>query len=311
MFHREVDQSVGVLYFSMSKIFPIGGGKGGVGKTFIAASLGAFFARQGAKVVLVDLDLGASNLHTFLSIKNPQCGIDRYLSKEVSNLDHAAVPTAIENLYIISSLHCSFEIANLFYTQKQKIIQAIRKLSFDFVLLDLGPGTNYNTLDFFLTSTNGVLIFTPDLPSIENTFRFIKAVYLRKLKQIIKKNAFNAAVKKALADTNDATARTNDIIKTVLQQAPEKEAFLKTKLRELMFSFIINFYQNNIDPELGSKIETVCNRHFYSTFEFLGTIRSSNRISDSVLPKNPFVLQHPDSPAAIDLKKVANKLLNV
>ena len=295
----------------MSKIFPIGGGKGGVGKTFIAASLGAFFARQGARVVLVDLDLGAANLHTFLSIKNPQCGIDRYLSKEISMLEHAAVPTAIPNLYIISSLHCSFEIANLFYAQKRKIIQAIRKLSFDYILLDLGPGTNYNTLDFFLSSNNGVLVIAPDLPSIENTFRFIKAVYLRKLKQIIKKNAFTAAVKQALADTDDATARTNDIIKTVLQHDPEKEAFLKTQLRELRFSFIINFYQNNIDPALGSKIETVCNRHFYSTFEFLGTIRSSERISDSVLPKNPFVLQYPDSPASIDLKNIADKLLKL
>ena len=293
----------------MSKIIPIGGGKGGVGKTFIAASLGAFFARQGAKVVLVDLDLGASNLHTFLSIKNPQCGIDRYLSKEVSNLEHAAVPTPIENLYIISSLHCSFEIANLFYAQKQKIIQAIRKLTFDFILLDLGPGTNYNTLDFFLSSTNGVLIFTPDLPSIENTFRFIKAVYLRRLKQIIKKNAFNKAVNQALADSSDATARTDDIIKTVLQHAPEKEAFLKTKLSEQKFSFIINFYQNNIDPALGSKIESVCNRHFYSTFEFLGTIRSNRRISESVLPKNPFVLQYPDAPASTDLKTIAHKLI--
>ena len=292
----------------MAKIFPIGGGKGGVGKTFIAASLGAFFAQQGARVVLVDLDLGASNLHTFLSIKNPQCGIDRYLSKEVSNLEHAAVPTAIPNLYIISSLHCSFEVANLFYAQKRKIIQSIQKLSFDYILLDLGPGTNYNTLDFFLTSNNGVLIFTPDLPSIENTFRFIKAVYLRKLKQIIKRNAFNAAVKQALADTNDAAARTNDIIKTVLQHDPKKEALLKTKLSELKFSFIINFYQNNIDPTLGRKIETVCNRHFYSIFEFLGTIRSSERISDSALPKTLFVLQYPDAPASNDLKNIAHKL---
>jgi len=292
----------------MSIIYPIGGGKGGVGKSFIAASLGAFFAGQGQRVVLVDLDLGASNLHTFLSIKNPQCGIDRYLSKQVNVLEHAAAPTAVPNLSIISSLHCSFEIANLFYAQKQKIISAIRKLPFDYILLDLGPGTNYNTLDFFLTSNNGILIITPDLPSIENSFRFIKAAYLRKLKQIIKQNAFNSAVKHALAELNDAATKSKDIIKIVLQYDPGKEAFLKNRLSELRFTFILNFFRSNTDPMLGSKIETVCNRHFYSTFEFLGNIRSNERISDSELPKNLFVLQHPDAPASIDLKNIADKL---
>ena len=47
----------------MPKIYPIGGVKGGVGKSFITASLGTLFANRGNKVVLIDLDLGASNLH--------------------------------------------------------------------------------------------------------------------------------------------------------------------------------------------------------------------------------------------------------
>jgi len=50
----------------MPRIYPIGGGKGGVGKSFITANLGALLAKQGKRVVLVDLDLGGSNLHTFL-----------------------------------------------------------------------------------------------------------------------------------------------------------------------------------------------------------------------------------------------------
>ena len=50
----------------MAEIYPIGGGKGGVGKSFITASLGALIAKWGKKVVLIDLDLGASNLHTLV-----------------------------------------------------------------------------------------------------------------------------------------------------------------------------------------------------------------------------------------------------
>jgi len=292
----------------MPEIYPVGSGKGGVGKSFIVTSLGAMFAKQGQRVVLIDLDLGASNLHTYLGIKNPECGIDRYLDKKMNTLEQVVVPTAIPNLFFISSMHCLIEIANLFYTQKQKLINAIRKLPFDYIFLDLGPGTNYNTLDFFLTSKNGILILTHELPSIENSFRFIKAVYLRKLKQIIKQHDFNSAVKNAAADQNNAVINSHDIIKIVLRYDPEKEEFLKEKLGELKFKFIINRVRKNLDPKLGDKITIACNRHFYSNFQFLGNISYDGRVNDSVLSKKLFVLKYPQATSSIDLIKIGDKI---
>ena len=56
-------------------IHPIAGGKGGTGKSFLAASLGTILAKQGKKILLVDLDLGASNLHTFLGLRKPRGSI--------------------------------------------------------------------------------------------------------------------------------------------------------------------------------------------------------------------------------------------
>ena len=43
----------------------IGGGKGGVGKSFIAAQTGLQFARSGRKTLLIDLDFGGANLHSY------------------------------------------------------------------------------------------------------------------------------------------------------------------------------------------------------------------------------------------------------
>ena len=144
----------------MPEIYSIGGGKGGVGKSFISANLGALFAQRGKKVVLIDLDLGASNLHTLLGIKDAKSGINSFLNKTVKELESVAVPTNLSNLFLISSMHCSMEIANLFYAQKLKIINAIKKLPFDYILLDLGNGTNFNNLDFFLTSKEGIFIYS-------------------------------------------------------------------------------------------------------------------------------------------------------
>jgi flagellar biosynthesis protein FlhG len=294
----------------MAEIYPIGGGKGGVGKSFITASLGALIAKWGKKVALIDLDLGASNLHTLLGMNSPKVGLNSFLNKSVANLEKAAVPTMIPNLFLISSFHCYMEIANLFYAQKLKIIDAIRALSFDYVFLDLGPGTNFNTLDFFLTSKEGILICTPEPTSIENSFRFIKTIYFRKLKHMMKKNYFDSAVKDTSSDLNQSGNNPPDIIETVLKHDPEKEALLRNKLSEFKFKLIFNQFRNNLDESLGDQFESICNRHFYSIFQFLGNVSYDSRIHDAIFSKILYVHQYPHTQSAADLKRIATRIIS-
>jgi flagellar biosynthesis protein FlhG len=294
----------------MTQIYPIGGGKGGVGKSFITANLGALLAKWGKKVVLIDLDLGGSNLHTFLGINHQKGGINRFLDKTVKNLENTAVSTFIQNLFFIGSSLCSMEVANLLHAHKLKIINAIQKLSFDYILLDLGTGTNFNTLDFFLTSNQGIFICTPEPTAIENSFRFIKAVYLRKLKQIVKRYSFNAAAKKAIIPQNHEAMTSPDILEIVLKHDPDREKFLRNRLSEFNFKFILNQFRKNLDVTMGDKIEDLCNRHFYSNFQFLGTVGYDVRIHDSILSKKIFIHRFPYTPPAMDMKKIAEKIIN-
>ena len=292
----------------MPKIFPIGGGKGGVGKSFIAASLGALIAKHGHKVVVIDLDLGASNLHTFLGIKSPKTGINSFLDKSVESLQDVAVPTNIHNLSFISSFHCAMEIANLFHAQKIKLIKSIKSLDFDYILIDLGAGTNFNTLDFFLTSSEGMFVCTPEPTSIENAFRFIKSAYLRRLKQLIKRNDFNSKVKQ-LAEEEFHSMPSSDIVDFILTSDPDSEVFLKQQISKFNFKFILNQFRKNMDLRLGDKIETICNRHFYSRFEFLGNIDFDERVLDAIFHKKLFVREYPDARTAVKLKKIAERLV--
>lgn len=289
-------------------IYPLGGGKGGVGKSFIAASLGALIANSGRTVALVDLDLGASNLHTFLGMPAPENGLDRFLNKTAQKLESAVVSTHVTNLFFISSSNCSMEIANLFYAQKIKLINAIKELPFDYVLLDLGAGTNFNTLDFFLTSSKGIFVCTPEPTSIENAFRFIKAVYLRRLKQLIKRHDFNTQVKAAVLDADSNALKSQDIIDIVLKYDPEKELFLKERIGRFEFKMILNQFRKNTDTSLGSKIKTVCNRHFYSPFEFLGQVDFDERVIDSIYARKLYVTNFPATTTAVELKQIARLL---
>ncbi len=293
----------------MSITYPIGGGKGGSGKSFITASLGVSFAKQGKRVLLIDLDLGGSNLHSFLGLKNTEIGLNEFLNKKFEDLEQAIVSTSVPNLFMISSANCSMESANLFYLQKLKVIRAIQSLAFDCVLLDLGAGTSFNTLDFFLTSNEGIFVITPEPTSVENAFRFIKSVYFRRIKQLLKQNEFQKMVKKALGDPRKGVLRwPSDIIDVLIEQDPERGEFLESKLGEYVFNIVLNQFRRNSDSSLGEKIERVCGKHFYSKFQFLGNVSYDEKVHEAILSRNIYINMYPYTVTATDLKNVADKI---
>lgn len=286
----------------MPEIIPIGGGKGGVGKSFIAANTGALIAQRGYRVVLVDLDLGGPNTHTFLGLKSPKGGMNSFLSKTVDTLEKAAAPTPFPNLFFIGATHCSMEIANLYHAQKLKLINGIKGLPFDYVILDLGAGTNFNTLDFFLISNKGIFICTPEPTSIENSFRFIKAAYLRRLKKKIKPESYQKIIKGAVLNPGN-------IIEMALKYNPNREMLLRETLRRFQFGFIINQLRSG-NATLGKQIETACNRHFYSKFNFLGNVHFDERVSKSIFKKTLFTLQYPDAATSQALNGICEALIH-
>lgn len=293
----------------MPHIFPIGGGKGGSGKSFITANLGALLARQGRKVVLVDLDLGGSNLHTLLGIRNPRTGLHEFMNKSFNDLAEAAVPTRIPNLFVITSMDCSMEVTNLFHAQKQKIIRAVQKLPYEYILLDLGAGTNFNTLDFFLISNEGVFVVTPEPTSVENTFRFIKAIYLRKIKQILKQAHFREMNGEVLDFSRARYFRSpSDAIEMIMNRDRNKGERLRKELGAFNLKFIINQCRKWTDAGLGDKIQKVCNKHFYSTFQFLENVGYDERVHDAVSSKRVFIDTYPHTPTAVALKNIAEKI---
>ncbi len=296
----------------MSQTCPIGGGKGGSGKSFITANLGVLFAKQGKKVVLVDLDLGGSNLHTFLSLKNPKLGLNDFLNKDYKDLDQVAVPTSVPNLSLISSSNCSHEIGNLFHAQKLKIIRAIDNLSYDYILLDLGAGTIFNILDFFLISNKGLFIITPEPTAIENTFQFIKAVYLRKIKHVLKQKAFTSFVRRLQSKTKNTIIRSPmELVEMVAKHDSKKGKLLQDELGKLEFKFIINQFRKETDVTMGSKIEKLCNKHFFAKFRFLGNIRYDERVHDSIYSRSIYMNKYPYSITAVDLQNVAGKITKI
>ncbi len=84
-----------------------------------------------------------------------------FLLKEFKSLRDIALIISPSDLRLICGGNEMIGLANLTCGLKEKNVRHITKLVVDFVLIDLGAGTAFNTLDFFKFSNEGVIICNP------------------------------------------------------------------------------------------------------------------------------------------------------
>jgi len=144
------------------EIWAIGGGKGGVGKSFVATNLAVCMARQGRRVVVVDGDLGGANLDTLFGCPRPTRTLSDFLDRRVERLADIAMPTGVEGLALVAGDSDTLGSANPAHAQKLKLIRHLRAMPCDLVIVDLGAGTSFNTLDLYLAADVGVVVTTAE-----------------------------------------------------------------------------------------------------------------------------------------------------
>ena len=135
------------------KIWAVGGGKGGVGKTALTTGIAMTLAGQGRRCIMIDADLGGANLHTFLGMSPPQKTISDLFRDSGSHLRDILLDTPFENLSLISGARAMLNLANLKHLQKEKLIRQIASLEADYIFIDLGARSSFNVLDFSLRQT--------------------------------------------------------------------------------------------------------------------------------------------------------------
>ena len=295
----------------MAHIWPIGGGKGGSGKSFLASSMGRLLAKSGRKTLLIDLDLGAANLHTMVDVPYPEKCFSDFISRKVADLDDAVLPTPFSNLFLISGAHDNLDIANLPYEKKIKTLRAIAKLNYDYIVLDLGAGTAFNTLDFFLASRNGIFITTPEPTSIENVYRLMRAIYLRRIRHYFSASDFKAVEKKVKEHLgDDAFNKPENIVLVVRKEYPEKFMLIKKDFNSFRFKLILNQLRKQDNTALGEQICKIIKKHLGISVEFVGNIAYDEHVHDAICQRVCFLDRYPHTRAANDLRVLNRKMSN-
>lgn len=290
----------------------VGGGKGGIGKTFVSASLAIRLAQLGIKVVAVDLDLGAANLHTSLGIDPPAATLSDFVERRVERIEDIAVQTGVPNLTLISGAQDALDVANPKVAQKMKLIHNLQRLDADFVVLDLGAGTSFNTLDFFLVADHGLLVLAPEPTSIENGYRFIKAAFFRRMGAVLSVFGIGKMVEELIATrASKRIVSPFDLIEAVKKIDRRAGLTLEAEMRRFRGRLIINQARTDMDRQVGSAVETAWRRHFGLEISYLGAVDHEDEIWQSVRKRRAMIVNHPEGKAARAFSEIADRLLRL
>ncbi|MFP4617924.1 MAG: P-loop NTPase [Spirochaetaceae bacterium] len=294
----------------MNTILPVAGGKGGIGKTIFTANLGVALSQLGKTTVLIDLDLGSSNLHTCLGIKNRHPGIGSYIYKKADSLQSLIVETEVPSLFFIPGDSLFPGTANLPYFTKQKILKEIEAIPADFVILDLGAGSAYNTVDFYLSSSSGIILTTPETTAILSAYSFLKNTVYRLLFRSFKAKSKERDIVKQFVSVpiEGGSGSFNDLVPLLEGHSKEAAEHARSQLSTFYPRVVLNMGNSNKDFAIGAKLREIANKNIGIGMEYIGFLPADAQISHSILKRTPFVLLFPNSPFSTAITTIARKL---
>jgi flagellar biosynthesis protein FlhG len=291
------------------RIWAVGGGKGGTGKSFVSSSLGLHLASLGRDVVLIDADLGGPNLHTLLGMRNGHPDLGDFLTNKVLNLEEAAVETPYDGLRVIRGTENILFVANLNHYKKLRLLRQIRQLEAQDIILDLGTGSSFNTLDFFLSANPGIVVATPEPTSIENAYLFLKSCIMRVLKLYMDHFKIPDLHQKMLEQIEKNSQSLYGFFKSLMESDRSYGTILYRALRNFRPCLIMNKALDGADAELGRSVADVARRYLLIDLHFLGAVPYDARVHSSLRALEPFAAAHKDSPVARAIREAAEELV--
>jgi flagellar biosynthesis protein FlhG len=295
----------------MVHIWPIGGGKGGSGKSFLTCALGQLLAGLGKRTLLIDLDLGAANLHTLANIPYPAKNLSDFIRKKIPLLEDVVLKTPVSNLFLISGSNNTLDIANLPYEQKIKTLRAISKLNYECILLDLGAGTSFNTLDFFLISQNGIFVTTPEPTSIENVYRLVRSIYFRRIRQYFTASDFKTMEEQSVRVFGDNSFNKPEcMMQLVKKMHPEIGIKLDNDFNAYRFKLVLNQLRKQDNTALGLNICKLMEKHLGFKIDFAGNITYDEHVHDAICQRASFLDRYPYTHTACDLRELSKQIIH-
>jgi len=161
-----------------TRVIAVTSGKGGVGKTNIVGALALFFSGRGQKVMILDADLGLSNIDVLFGL-SPQRNIEHVIAGESKMSD--IVVDGPGDVRILPASSGNEWLTHLEESQKMKLVDELDDFDeeVDVLLVDTGAGIAGNVLFFCEASHEIIVVVTPEPTSITDAYALVKVMSIQ------------------------------------------------------------------------------------------------------------------------------------
>ncbi len=291
----------------MPAIISVGSGKGGVGKSVVSTNLGYLLARSGLSVTMIDMDAGGADLHILMGLFKPSCSLTDFIERQVDTLEGVALRLeGFNRMRMIVGTGDSLHTANMPAATRAKLLRHIRLLESDVVIIDVGAGTHFNTLDFFLAADIHLCVTTGDPTAILDLYRFIKLAVIRKaLSSFLSYDDVSQVVRKK--DFKDI----DELFSVAADYGEDKKQAIYDAIEQ--FNPCILFNQVDQTPNARfSRLQHLLQTYLkVSNLELLGKIPEDQAVRESVRAYQPVTSLTPKANSSLAFEQISNKLLKL
>ena len=293
------------------QIIPVASGKGGVGKSLLSANLAIALGQAGKKVLLVDLDLGASNLHLVIGQPSPKIGIGTYLTGQ-SQFSEIITKTDYENVDFVAGDSEIPGLTTLRASKKNELIKNFESVDYDYLILDLGAGTHLAILDMFILSPQGIIVTAPTVTATLNGYLFLKNVVFRMMYNTFKRGT--PAYNKLEGLKKDSAALQKlylpNLVKSLAQVDPENTRLFTRRLAEFHPRMVLNMIDDPKDADRAQRIRHSCKQFLGLDLEHLGVIYRDSLQDKALASRLPVIIYKPQSLISQAVYRIAEKIMH-
>ncbi|HYR96231.1 MAG TPA: MinD/ParA family protein [Candidatus Binatus sp.] len=160
------------------RVIAVASGKGGVGKTNVAANLAVALGRQGRRVCVLDADLGLANLDVVLGLA-PRLNLLHVLRGE-RRLSEIIVdgPAGVQVIPAASGFE---ELTALGAAERIRLLDEVDALDLglDVLVIDTAAGISGNVLYFTAAAAEALIVITPEPTALTDAYALMKVLATR------------------------------------------------------------------------------------------------------------------------------------
>jgi flagellar biosynthesis protein FlhG len=287
---------------SRVRLIAFASGRGGTGRSLLAANVAVYLAQAAKKVVAIDADPAGGPLHQLLGAARPPRGFGEFLRGKAAGLNELIVDTPIAGVGLIGGEGTTFGASRPKQTAKGTLA-AIAALDVDYVVADLGPADATLTIDLWLAADVPVLVTLPDPASIDALYRFAKSAFVRRLRSI---RGLDRLVSNAIGPPPAAL----DLYRGLRQTGGPTEK-LEQEIRRYRPTFVVNQTRTVQDLKLGNWIATAARRRLGHAFDYLGHVESDETVWLAARRHRSLVAEYPEGKASKNIERLGRRLLSL